>query len=77
MSRLAPLRGDGADAAITLLTEAVDELVDNGALEATTWQRLERVLRTEQIMDLVFTVGGYTLLAMAVRSFGVHNEENT
>ena len=29
---------------------------------------------TEQVMDLVFTVGQYTMLAMALNSFGVQLE---
>ena len=36
-----------------------------------TWQVLAGELDEQQLMDLVFTVGAYDLLAMAFRSFGV------
>ena len=36
-----------------------------------TWAVLAAELDRHQLMDLVFTVGAYDLLAMAFRSFGV------
>ena len=36
-----------------------------------TWQVLAGELDEQQLMDLVFTVGAYDVLAMAFRSFGV------
>ena len=53
------------------LLAAVDELVGDGAVSEATWDELARDLDTHQLMDLVFTVGAYDLLAMAFRSFGV------
>jgi 4-carboxymuconolactone decarboxylase len=32
------------------------------------------VFSDEQCMDLVFTIGGYLLLAMAVNTFGIQDE---
>ena len=36
-----------------------------------TWAVLAETMDDHQLMDLVFTVGAYDLLAMAFRSFGI------
>jgi alkylhydroperoxidase family enzyme len=54
-----------------VLLRAVDELVAQAVISDATWQELTESLDTHQVMDLVFTVGAYDLLAMAFRSFGV------
>jgi alkylhydroperoxidase family enzyme len=51
--------------------EAVDELVGDALVADETWAVLAGELDEQQLMDLVFTVGAYDLLAMAFRSFGV------
>ena len=53
------------------LLRAVDELVTDAVISDDTWNELAGTLDTHQLMDLVFTVGAYDLLAMAFRSFGV------
>lgn len=53
------------------LVRAVDELVADAKVSDETWATLAGDLDVEQLMDLVFTVGAYDLLAMAMRSFGV------
>jgi alkylhydroperoxidase family enzyme len=53
------------------MVRAVDELVEEGAISDTTWTILAEGLDDQQLMDLVFTVGAYEVLAMALRSFGV------
>jgi alkylhydroperoxidase family enzyme len=53
------------------LLEAVDELVGDALVADETWAVLAGELDEQQLMDLVFTVGAYDLLAMAFRSFGV------
>jgi len=55
---------------------AVDELVDEATVTDTTWAALARELDEQQLMDLVFTVGAYELLAMAFRSFGVELDDD-
>jgi AhpD family alkylhydroperoxidase len=50
---------------------AVDELVDEAMVTDATWDALACELDQQQLMDLVFTVGAYDLLAMAFKSFGV------
>ena len=53
------------------MLRAVDELVRDAMIADTTWMVLAESLDRQQLMDLVFTVGAYDLLAMAFRSFGV------
>jgi alkylhydroperoxidase family enzyme len=56
------------DAAMLL---AVDELVADAMVSDVTWGKLAETFDTQQLMDFVFTVGAYDLLAMAFRSFGI------
>ncbi|MDD9368638.1 MAG: carboxymuconolactone decarboxylase family protein [Acidimicrobiales bacterium] len=53
------------------LLRAVDELVADAKIAGPTWQVLSGELDEQQLMDVVFTVGAYDLLAMAMRSFQV------
>lgn len=53
------------------MLRAVDELVAEAVITEPTWQALAGELGERQLMDLVFTVGAYELLAMAFRSFGI------
>ena len=53
------------------LLRAVDELISDALISEATWRELSTELNTRQLMDLIFTVGAYDLLAMALRSLGV------
>lgn len=53
------------------MLRAVDELVGEGEIADATWEALAAELDVRQLMDLVFTVGAYEILALALRSFGV------
>ncbi len=53
------------------MLRSVDELLDDALVTDTTWAALATELDDRQLMDLVFTVGAYDLLAMAFRTFGV------
>jgi hypothetical protein len=55
---------------------AVDELVRDAKVADDTWQVLAGDLDQQQLMDLVFTVGAYDVLAMALRSFGVELDDD-
>ncbi|MGF7236359.1 MAG: carboxymuconolactone decarboxylase family protein [Frankia sp.] len=57
-----------------LLLKAADELVDQAEVSADTWKALSQDLSEDQLMDLVFTVGTYELVAMFFRSFGIEPE---
>ena len=67
--------GKLADTADQAVLGAVDDLVDRGTLSTPVWAELGRHFTDNQRMDLVFTIGGYYLLALAVNSFGVEDEE--
>jgi len=66
----------GWSAADAALVRAVDELVGDATITDETWGDLARDLDEQQLMDLVFTVGAYDLLAMAFRSFGVELDDD-
>ena len=53
------------------MVRAVDELIGDAMVTDSTWDELGADLDEQQLMDLVFTVGAYDVLAMALRSFGV------
>lgn len=53
------------------MLRAVDELIADATVSDATWAALAAELDEQQLMDLVFTVGAYDLVAMAFRSFGV------
>ena len=53
------------------MVRAVDELLGEGEISSDTWDVLAAELDTQQLMDLVFTVGAYETLALAMRTFGM------
>lgn len=57
-----------------LLLQATDELHADSHVSDATWQGLASHFSTQQLMDLVFMVGQYVLVAMALNSFGVQPE---
>ncbi len=57
------------------LLRAVDELHADSVIAEETWDALSQRFSTEQMMDIVFTIGNYNLLAMALNSFGVPVDE--
>ena len=62
---------DGWSELDRLLLQATDELHGDAHIADTTWAGLERHLSRKQLMDLVFTVGQYNLVSMALNTFGV------
>jgi 4-carboxymuconolactone decarboxylase len=55
----------------TLISRAVDELDEGSCLSDETYQALAAELDDRQLLDLVFTIGTYALLAMTFNTFGV------
>lgn len=53
------------------LLRAADDLHDDHIVSDDTWRALAERYGTQQLMDLVFTVGQYTLVSMALNSLGV------
>ncbi len=72
-ARVGPLAGSEADDDVLL--RAVDELVGDHFISPATWALLARRYTEIQLIDLVFTVGQYTMVSMALNSFGVQLEE--
>jgi len=54
---------------------AADELHADAFVSDSTWADLSRHLSTQQLMDLVFTVGQYHVVSMALNSFGVQLDD--
>ena len=67
--------GEVTDDLDRVVVRAVDELDEQSTISDTTWAELGRHVDDRQRMDLVFTVGGYCLLAMAVNTFGIEEED--
>lgn len=57
------------------LLRAADELRDHARISDPTWSALASHYSTEQLMDIVFSAGQYTLISMALNSFGVPVDE--
>src|SRR5690606_1863441 len=53
------------------LLRAVDELRAHAVLTDATWQALAEHFTTQQVLDLIFAVGQYQLVSMALNSLGV------
>ncbi|MGH3246526.1 MAG: carboxymuconolactone decarboxylase family protein [Trebonia sp.] len=53
------------------LLRSVDEIVADRYISDETWKQLAEHLDRKQLMDLVFTIGNYDLLAMAFNTFGL------
>lgn len=58
-----------------LLIQATDELHKDAFISDATWNALNEIYTTEQMMDIVFAVGEYNLVSMALNSFGVQLDE--
>ena len=61
----------GWTAADALLLRAVDELHADSMISDPTWKGLAEQHSTQQLLDLVFTVGQYNLVCMALNTLGV------
>ncbi len=68
-------RGEATGELESAVLSAVDELDDDSNLSDRTWATLGKHLDERQLMDLVFTIGAYCLLAMAFNTFGVEPEQ--
>lgn len=63
-----------SDREVALLT-ATDELVRDAFIQDDTWKALGAFYDKQQLIDLVFTVGQYNLVSMALNTLGVQLEE--
>lgn len=68
-------RGEADGELDRLIVHAVDQLEEKSNVDDATWEALSEHLTERQRMDLVFTVGSYAMLAMAINTFEVPLEE--
>ena len=57
------------------LLKAVEELLNDCFISDDTWNALSQKFNQHQLMDIVFAVGNYNLVSMALNTFGVQLEE--
>ncbi|MDQ3009461.1 MAG: hypothetical protein M3X11_01975, partial [Acidobacteriota bacterium] len=57
------------------LLRAVDELRADAFISNLTWLVLTMHLNRQQMLDLIFTVGQYNMVSMALNSLGVQLDE--
>ena len=57
------------------LLRAVDELLRDAFIGDATWKMLSERFDTRQLIDIVFTVGQYHLIAMAMNTLGVQLDD--
>jgi 4-carboxymuconolactone decarboxylase len=65
----------GWSASEAALLRAVDDLHGDQFISDATWKRLLQHYDERQMIDLVFAVGQYTLVSMALNSLGVQIEQ--
>jgi alkylhydroperoxidase family enzyme len=53
------------------LMQAADDLYENSVVSDATWATLSKKYSTEQMVDVVFTIGQYNMVSWALNSFGV------
>ena len=63
--------GAGWNAHEAALLQAADDLCAHSVVSDQTWATLATRYSTEQMMDVVFTIGQYNLVCWALNSFGV------
>ncbi|MBI4764284.1 MAG: carboxymuconolactone decarboxylase family protein [Deltaproteobacteria bacterium] len=56
------------------LIRATDELHKDAFITDATWKTLSERYNEKQLMDIIFTVGQYNLVSMALNSLGVQRE---
>lgn len=63
--------GAGWNAHESALLQAADDLFENSVVSDAAWATLSAKYSTQQMMDVVFTIGQYNLVSWALNSFGV------
>ena len=58
-----------------LLLQATDELRKDAFITDTTWNGLSQHFDSRQLMDVVFAVGQYNLVSMALNTLGVQLDD--
>jgi 4-carboxymuconolactone decarboxylase len=69
-----PRAGNWSDEQRALL-QAADELRREALISAATWKTLAQHYDTAGMIEIIYTVGGYAMTAMAINSLGIQVEE--
>ena len=69
------LGNDPTDPEVDLLIHCANELIADHRLSDNTWNRLMTRFDLTYVLDVIFTVGAYTALGMALNSCDVQVEE--
>ena len=56
------------------IIRATDELHSDAFVSDATWNELKQTYNDNQLMDLIFTVGNYIMVSMALNTLGVQLE---
>jgi 4-carboxymuconolactone decarboxylase len=67
---------DGLDPFEAVLLRAADELHADQCLTESTWHELAEHYDEQQLLDVIFTVGQYTLVSMALNSCRVARDDD-
>jgi alkylhydroperoxidase family enzyme len=67
---------DGFDPLERAMVGAVDELIADATITDGTWAELAAGLDEQQLLDLVFTVGTYDVLAMVMKAFRIELDQD-
>jgi alkylhydroperoxidase family enzyme len=54
--------------------QAADELRREAFIQEPTWKKLSKYYDARQLVDLIYTVGGYTMTGLAINSLGIQVE---
>ncbi|MFW9880447.1 MAG: carboxymuconolactone decarboxylase family protein [Candidatus Thorarchaeota archaeon] len=65
---------EGWDPFDAILVRTVDELYTNNYISDTTWKIISQRYKTNQLIEILFIVGYYNLLALVLNSLGVQLE---
>lgn len=57
------------------MLRATDELRADAFISNATWQQLSEHLSTQQLLDMIFVIGQYNLVSMALNTLGVQRDE--
>lgn len=70
-------KGNSLGAHDRTLLRAAQELVNDRCVSDATWATLAKAYTVNQLIEVVFLVGAYTMLSMATNSFGVPIDKPT
>lgn len=67
-------QAEGWNARHKAVIQAADDLRREAFVTDATWQALARHFDTKELIEIVYTVGGYTMTGLALNTFGVQIE---